>query len=109
MMEIKPEAADDRGVFEARYTAFLATITHLRPRLHRYCARMTGSPLDGEDVVQQALFEAYRNLDSFDHNRQLGPWLFRIAHNRCVDFLRRREGEERAEGAAGGTGGIREG
>jgi RNA polymerase sigma-70 factor, ECF subfamily len=53
MMEIKPEAADDRGVFEASYTAFLATITHLRPRLHRYCARMTGSPLDGEDVVQQ--------------------------------------------------------
>ena len=103
MMEIKPEAADDRGVFEARYTAFLATITHLRPRLHRYCARMTGSPLDGEDVVQQALFEAYRNLDSFDHNRQLGPWLFRIAHNRCVDFLRRREVQERAEAAAGET------
>jgi len=48
--------------FEARYLAFLETITQLRPRLHRYCARMTGSVMDGEDVVQDALFEAYRKL-----------------------------------------------
>lgn len=78
------------GPFEARYLAFLETITQLRPRLHRYCARMTGSVLDGEDVVQDALFEAYRKLDQYDDRRPLAPWLFRIAHNRCIDFLRRR-------------------
>jgi len=55
---------DERGNFDARYLAFLETITQLRPRLHRYCARMTGSVLDGEDVVQDALFEAYRKLGS---------------------------------------------
>jgi hypothetical protein len=49
--------------FEARYLAFLETIAQLRPRLHRYCSRMTGSVMDGEDVVQDALFEAYRKLD----------------------------------------------
>ncbi|MEJ7598866.1 MAG: sigma-70 family RNA polymerase sigma factor [Kofleriaceae bacterium] len=75
---------------EARYVAFLETIPHLRPSLHRYCARMTGSVLDGEDVAQEALFRAYRKLDTFDDTRPLGPWLFRIAHNRCIDFLRRR-------------------
>ncbi|WP_433965354.1 sigma factor [Tunturiibacter gelidiferens] len=48
------------GPFEARCLAFLETITQLRPRLHRYCSRMTGSVMDGEDVVQDALFEAYR-------------------------------------------------
>ncbi len=78
------------GPFEARYLAFLETITQLRPRLHRYCSRMTGSVLDGEDVVQDALFEAYRKLDQYDDSRPLAPWLFRIAHNRCIDFLRRR-------------------
>ena len=78
------------GPFETRYLAFLETITHIRPRLHRYCARMTGSVLDGEDIVQDALFEAYRKLDQFDETRPLSPWLFRIAHNRCIDFLRRR-------------------
>ena len=53
--------------------------------------------------MQEALLEAYRNLDSFDHNRPLGPWLFRIAHNRCIDFLRRRDVREKAEAAAGET------
>jgi RNA polymerase sigma-70 factor (ECF subfamily) len=98
-METQPDI-DTLGLFEARYTAFLATIANLRPRLHRYCARMTGSLSDGEDVMQEALFEAYRKLDSFDDSRALSPWLFRIAHNRCIDFLRRREVRHKAEGAA---------
>src|SRR6185295_17775791 len=68
---------DSTGLFDARYKAFLETVTQLRPRLHRYCARMTGSVLDGEDIVQEALFEAYRKLDTFDDRRALGPWLFR--------------------------------
>jgi RNA polymerase sigma-70 factor (ECF subfamily) len=98
-MEIEPDI-DTLGLFEARYTAFLATIANLRPRLHRYCARMTGSLSDGEDVMQEALFEAYRKLDSFDDSRALSPWLFRIAHNRCIDFLRRRDVRQKAEAAA---------
>jgi RNA polymerase sigma-70 factor (ECF subfamily) len=85
-----PRDMEASGPFEARYLAFLETITQLRPRLHRYCSRMTGSVMDGEDVVQDALFEAYRKLDQYDDSRPLAPWLFRIAHNRCIDFLRRR-------------------
>ena len=88
------------GPFEARYFAFLETVAQLRPQLHRYCARMTGSVMDGEDVVQEALFEAYRKLDKYDETRPLKPWLFRIAHNRCVDFLRRHEAREEAEASA---------
>jgi hypothetical protein len=61
------------GAFDARYIAFLETIAQLRPRLHRYCPRMTGSVLDGEDVVQDALFEAYRKLDTYDDARPLTP------------------------------------
>lgn len=91
---------DATGLFQARYIAFLETITHLRPRLHRYCARMTGSVLDGEDVMQEAMFEAYSKLGTHDENRALGPWLFRIVHNRCIDFLRRRRVREKAEAAA---------
>jgi RNA polymerase sigma-70 factor (ECF subfamily) len=85
------------GPFEARYLAFLETASRIRPRLHRYCARMTGSVFDGEDIVQDALFEAYRKLDKFDDSRPLSPWLFRIAHNRCIDFLRHRNTGRAAE------------
>jgi RNA polymerase sigma-70 factor (ECF subfamily) len=91
---------DSPGPFEARYLAFLETITNLRPSLHRYCSRMTGSVMDGEDIVQDALFQAYRKLDTFDGNRPLAPWLFRIAHNQCIDFLRRREVRGEADTAA---------
>lgn len=90
------------GPFDARYRAFLETVTQLRPSLHRYCARMTGSVMDGEDVVQEALFEAYRKLDKFDDSRPLKPWLFRIAHNRCIDFLRERGVRVEVETAAAG-------
>src|SRR6266852_8936627 len=95
-----PRDMDAPGPFEARFVAFLETITHLRPSLHRYCSRMTGSVMDGEDVVQDALFHAYRKLDTFDDARPLKPWLFRIAHNRCIDLLRRRGVRAEAEAAA---------
>ena len=94
------EYVSHTGPVEPRYLAFLETITQLRPALHRYCSRMTGSVMDGEDVVQEALFEAYRKLDQFDDSRPLKPWLFGIAHNRCIDFLRKRGVRVEAETAA---------
>lgn len=94
-----PDFQPAEGPLDVRYRAFLETLSTIRPALHRYCARMTGSVMDGEDVVQDALFEAYRHLDSFDDSRPLSPWLFKIAHNRCIDFLRRRGVRMEAEAA----------
>jgi RNA polymerase sigma-70 factor, ECF subfamily len=88
------------SAFEARYLAFLETVQHVRPALHRYCARMTGSILDGEDVAQEALFRAYRRLETFEEGRPMAPWLFRIAHNECIDFLRRSQTRRKAEAEA---------
>jgi RNA polymerase sigma-70 factor (ECF subfamily) len=62
----------------------------LRPKLHRYCARMTGSVIDGEDVVQQALVKALEALPRAGALANPEGWLFRIAHNAALDFLRRR-------------------
>ena len=65
-------------------------IGDLRPKLHRYCARMTGSVIEGEDVLQEALLKA---IEAFPMAQPLSNpegWLFRIAHNAAQDFLRRR-------------------
>lgn len=97
---IGTEYLNQSGPFEARYLTFLETITQLRPSLHRYCSRMIGSVMDGEDVVQEVLLEAYRKLDKFEDSRPLKPWLFRIAHNRCIDFLRSRGVRVEVESAA---------
>ena len=62
----------------------------LRPRLHRYCARMTGSAVDGEDVLQDTLVKALRARAEGDSVANVEGWLFRIAHNTSLDFLRQR-------------------
>jgi RNA polymerase sigma-70 factor, ECF subfamily len=95
-MMIQPRV-DAAGLFDVRYAAFLETVAARRAFLHRYCARMTGSVMDGEDIMQETLFEAYRKLDLLDDPRALAGWLFRIAHNRCIDFIRRRTARQHAE------------
>jgi RNA polymerase sigma-70 factor, ECF subfamily len=70
---------------------FLALVNDVRPDLHRYCARMTGSIADGEDVVQDTLARAYYELPELKELPAMRSWLFRIAHNRALDYLRRYE------------------
>jgi RNA polymerase sigma-70 factor, ECF subfamily len=65
-----------------------------RPTLHRYCARMTGSVIDGEDAVQEALVKAIEAFPSFASIDNPEAWLFRIAHNATLDLLRRRARQE---------------
>jgi RNA polymerase sigma factor (sigma-70 family) len=74
---------------EAAHTRFLSLAAELRGELHRYCARMTGSVADGEDVVQDTLARAFFELPQLAELPPLRPWLFRIAHNRCIDLARR--------------------
>jgi RNA polymerase sigma-70 factor (ECF subfamily) len=66
----------------------------LRPRLHRYCARMVGSVIDGEDVLQDTLIKAVEAFGSAGPIGNPEGWLFRIAHNTALDFLRRRNRQE---------------
>jgi RNA polymerase sigma-70 factor (ECF subfamily) len=66
----------------------------MRPKLHRYCARMVGSVIDGEDVLQDALIKAVEAFASAGPIGNAEGWLFRIAHNTALDFLRRRSRQQ---------------
>lgn len=68
---------------------FLAAVADIRPDLHRYCARMTGSTSEGEDLVQETLARACFALPEIQNLPPLRPWLFQIAHRRALDYLRR--------------------
>jgi RNA polymerase sigma-70 factor, ECF subfamily len=76
----------------------------MRSKLHRYCARMVGSVIDGEDVLQDALIKAVEAHASAAEagNPIENPegWLFRIAHNTALDFLRKRQRQEALRGDA---------
>jgi RNA polymerase sigma factor (sigma-70 family) len=67
---------------------FLALVADVRPELHRYCARLTGSVIEGEDIVQDTLAKAFYALSLLVEVPPLRPWLFRIAHNAALDFLK---------------------
>ena len=73
-----------------RRAELLALADTLRPELHRYCARLMGSIIDGEDVVQDTMIRALAAVDELEEGAPLRPWLFRIAHNRALDLLRGR-------------------
>jgi len=79
--------ATPAGLAEAR-EQFLALVGPVRPELHRYCARLTGSVIEGEDVVQETLARAFYALSMTPEVPPLRPWLFRIAHNAALDFLK---------------------
>ena len=85
----QPITAALQTSLEVTRRQFLEEIEELRPKLHRFCSRMTGSVLDGEDVVQEVLAQAFYNLPSLKNQSRLEPWLFRIAHHKCVDLIRR--------------------
>jgi len=75
---------------------FEKLVSEIRPELHRYCARMTGSVVDGEDVVQDTLAKAFYLLPQTASIANIRSWIFRIAHNKAVDYTRshaRRFGE----------------
>ena len=73
---------------------FEELIKDIRPALHRYVAHMIGSAIDAEDVVQETLVKAYASLALLNPRSNVRGWLFRVAHNKATDHLRRHTSQE---------------
>jgi RNA polymerase sigma-70 factor (ECF subfamily) len=86
-MKRVPDAPAAAGGFDG-------LLARMRPRLHRYCARMVGSVIDGEDVLQDTLIKAVESHATAGAIGNPEGWLFRIAHNTALDFLRRRNRQQ---------------
>ncbi len=72
--------------------AFEELTRRYQERLTRYAKRFAGD-LDSDDIVQEAFVKAYLNIRSFNTARRFSPWLYRIAHNEAVNFIRRTKRE----------------
>lgn len=69
---------------------FAAVLALHRDRVFALVLRLTGDAADAEDLTQEAFVKAYRAWGSYDPARPVLSWLFKIAHNHCLDFLRAR-------------------
>jgi len=75
--------AGDVEAFETIYNQHAA-------RIYTLACRMAGSPQDGEDLLQEIFLQAHRKLASFKGDSSLGTWLYRLALNHCLDYVRSR-------------------
>ena len=76
--------------------AFHALVDRHSRAVYRIAYRMTGSPHDAEDVVQETFLKAYRQLGRFESRANFGTWLHRIAVNCSIDLIRSRPHREAA-------------
>lgn len=59
--------------------------------IYRLALRMLNNPQDAEDILQETFIKAYRHIDGFDGRAKVSTWLYRIATNEALMFLRRRQ------------------
>jgi RNA polymerase sigma-70 factor, ECF subfamily len=83
----KPPAIADEKVVE-----FIKVAQQHRARLLSAARRMTPPSIDAEDVVQDALLKAYRNLAQFRNESRIETWLYKITQNCARECLRRQKG-----------------
>ena len=76
--------AGDVEAFETVYRQHAA-------RIYSLACRMAGSPEDGEDLLQEIFLQAYRKLGSYKGDAAFGTWLYRLALNHCLDYVRSRQ------------------
>jgi RNA polymerase sigma factor (sigma-70 family) len=68
---------------------FANLVRRHQDRVYGMALRTTGRPEDAEDLAQEVFLSAFRGLPGFKGDAQFSTWLYRIAWNRCADWLRR--------------------
>lgn len=71
------------------HESFGHIIDRYEPALIRYASRLVRDHDAAEDVVQETFVKAYRDIQSFDTKRKFSSWLYRIAHNEAIDYIRK--------------------
>jgi len=84
------EAALVKSASGGDFRAFEQLVERHQDRIYRLALRMTGNQSDAQEVVQEALLSAWKNLSKFEGKAQFGSWLYRIAANAALMLLRSR-------------------
>jgi RNA polymerase sigma-70 factor (ECF subfamily) len=69
---------------------YLEIVRRYQRKLFSYIFRLVRSREETEDILQNVFVKTYRNLSRFDQKKKFSSWIYRIAHNEAVNYLKRR-------------------
>ncbi len=76
---------------EGNEKAFASLMDRYRDSIYFMLLKMVNNPYDADDLTIEAFGKAFRNLDSYTPKFAFSTWLFKIATNNCVDFIRKKQ------------------
>jgi RNA polymerase sigma-70 factor (ECF subfamily) len=92
---VSPKAEEDRILVSAAKSgdqkAFEDLMKKYRKSVYYMLLKMVYNPDDAEDLTQEAFAKAFTSLHKFDSKFAFSTWLFRIATNNCIDFIRKKK------------------
>ena len=97
-MEVTPKLTDKAlrdyklvrlAVEKGDQKAYAALMKHYHDALYFMLLKMTNNPSDADDLAIEAFSKAFNKLDQYTSDFAFSTWLFRIATNNCIDFLRK--------------------
>lgn len=90
-VDVDSDGALARRAAAGDEVAFEALVKKFGGPLLNYCRRMVGDATVAEDLAQETFVKFYLGLPGFDPSRPVSPFLYRIAHNHCLDWLRKKK------------------
>lgn len=80
-----------KKVKKGNHEAFAQLIDLYKTQVFNICLRMVRIPADAEDLAQEAFIRAYTNIDKYEIDKKFSTWLYRIATNLSIDYLRKKK------------------
>ncbi|WP_462280373.1 sigma-70 family RNA polymerase sigma factor [Salinivirga cyanobacteriivorans] len=98
--DFSPKAKEDlllvRRAQKGDELAFAELMKRYRDSIYYLLLKMVNNAVDAEDLTIEAFGKAFRNIDRYSPSYAFSTWLFKIASNNCIDFLRKNKGREYA-------------
>ncbi|HDZ41571.1 MAG TPA: sigma-70 family RNA polymerase sigma factor [Bacteroidetes bacterium] len=98
-MEIKPELSEKaqydlklvKLAIDGDEKAYAELMNRYRDSIYYMLLKMVNNPSDADDLTIEAFGKAFKNIQLYTPNYAFSTWLFRIATNNCIDFIRKKK------------------